>query len=232
MTVAAKRDRRDLPTYGPLEAARCLALPASTVRVWSVGLPYRKGDRQRFMQPVIEPATRSPLALSFWNVVELYVLATIRRRHEVSMHEVRRALAYVREKLGKDRPLIDEEFLTDGVSLFVERYGDLINASASGQNSMQMVLRESLDRIERDDRGLALRVFPWLREPASEPRAVEIDPFRASGRLVIAHTGIPTEAVAERFRAGEKIAELAADYGLNIDQIETALRWEQCGLAA
>jgi len=49
---------------------------------------------------------------------------------------------------------------------------------------------------------------------------------------VIAHTGIPTEEVAERFRAGEKIAALAADYGLEVDQIETALRWEQCGLAA
>ncbi len=139
MTVAAKRERRDMPTYGPLEAARCLALPASTVRVWSVGLPYRKGDRQRFMQPVIEPARRSPLALSFWNVVELYVLATIRRRHEVSMHKVRHALACVREEMGKQRPLIDEEFLTDGVSLFVERYGHLINASASGQKAMQVV---------------------------------------------------------------------------------------------
>ena len=232
MGFVRTRDRRDLPSYGLGEAARCLALPASTVRVWSVGLHYRTDGRERVMHPLIAPASRSPLALSFWNLIEVYVLATIRRKHEVSMPKVRKALAYVKKELGRDRPLIEQEFLTDGVNLFVERYGSLISASEHGQEAMRNVLRQSLERVERDDRGLALRLYPWLHEPGSEPRVVEIDPNRSFGRLVIARTGIPTEAVAERFRAGESIADLAADYGLGNEQIETALRWEQCGLAA
>lgn len=226
------RDRRDLPSYGLMEAARSLALPASTVRVWSVGLPYRSGGQDKFMRPLIAPAKASPLTLSFWNLVEVYVLATIRRKHEVSMPKVRSALGYVKHELGVPRPLIGQDFFTDGVHLFVERYGKLINASKHGQEAMESVLRESLERIERDEKGLALRLYPWLHEPAREPRLVEIDPFRAAGRLVIAKTGIPTEALAERWRAGETIEELAADYDLQKDQIEAALRWEQCGLAA
>jgi uncharacterized protein (DUF433 family) len=195
-------------------------------------MKYRQENKDRFMRPLISPAVRSPIGLSFWNLVEVYVLATIRRKHEVSMPKVRRALEFVQKELGRKRPLIEQEFLTDGVSLFVEQYGSLVNASQSGQEAMKNVLRDSLLRIERDDRGLALRIYPWLREPGTEPRLVEIDPFRASGRLVIAATGIPTEAVAERFRAFESVEDLAADYGVGVEAIQAALRWEQCALAA
>jgi uncharacterized protein (DUF433 family) len=184
------------------------------------------------MLPLVTPAQRKPLMLSFWNLVELYVLATIRRRHDVSMPKVRRALNYVRKEANIDRPLVDQDFLTDGADLFVERYGTLINASQSGQQAMRAVLRKSLERIERDSDGLALRIFPWLRDPVAEPRAVEIDPFRAGGRLVLAGTAIPTEAIAERFRGGETLTALAEDYDLSAELIETALRWEQCALAA
>lgn len=42
-------------------------------------------------------------------------------------------------------------------------------------------------------------------------------------------TNVPTEAVAERFHAGESIEELAADYGLRADWIEQAIRLEAAG---
>ena len=50
--------------------------------------------------PLITPATKSPLALSFWNLVELYVLASLRRRYEVPMPKVRSALRYTARELG------------------------------------------------------------------------------------------------------------------------------------
>lgn len=226
------RDPRDLPNYGISEAARSLALPTSTVRVWATGLPYttRNGDARR-MKPLIRPAATSPLMLSFWNVVEVYVLASMRRHHAISMPRVRRALDFVSTRLDVGRPLLEEQFLTDGVDLFVDRYSELINVSARGQQAMRDVLKGSLRRIARDKAGGALSVYPWLREPA-EPRFVELNPARAFGRLVIAETTIPTGALAERFRAGDSVDLLAEDYHLEKAQIEAALRWEQCGLAA
>ena len=158
-------------------------------------------------------------------------MAAIRRRHGVSMPKVRKALSYVSKSLGRRRPLIEQDFLTDGVDLFVERYAKLINASQDGQRAMRDVLRGSLKRIDRDAHGFAFRVYPWLTEP-DEPVIVEICPYRAAGRLVVADTAIPTEALAERFRAGDSVDDLAADYGLSRVQIEAALRWEQCALAA
>src|SRR5205823_1789712 len=71
--------------------------------------------------------------LSFANLVEAFVLAGIRRTHGVSLQRVRRAISYVEDRLRVKRPLINERFKTNGVDLFVERFGKLVNASRQGQ---------------------------------------------------------------------------------------------------
>jgi uncharacterized protein (DUF433 family) len=221
------QDSRNAPRYTPREVAHHLAVPVATVRAWSVGSSYGqdKGRVQRF-HPLIVPAAKAPLTLSFANMTELYVLTSLRRRHNVPMREVRAALRYTGRELGVERPLLEQTFYTDGVELFVERYSALIKAS-DGQATMREVLKASLKRVERGDDGRVLRLYPWLVEP-DEPQFVELDPERAFGRLVLAGTGVPVEAIAERFGAGESIGELARDYRMNADQIEQALRWEQC----
>jgi uncharacterized protein (DUF433 family) len=138
---------------------------------------------------------------------------------------VRKALRFVERELETSRPLIEQEFLTNGLDLFVEYYGKLVNASRAGQTEIRSLLEASLRRVERDPKGLAERLFPWTREPG-EPREVEIDPRRAFGKLVVAGTGIPTAILAGRLRAGETLGHLARDYNLKLDQVGAALRWE------
>lgn len=208
------RDPRDVPTYGVRDAAHYLRLPPTTVREWVAG-PAR----------VIGLETARPPLLSFWNLVEVYVLAGLRRHHEVPLQRVRKALRYVEREMDTARPLIEQEFLTDGVDLFVGEYGRLVNVSREGQIAIRALLEASLQRVERDPQGLAQRLFPWSREP-TEPRAVEIDPRRAFGKLVVAGTGIPTAIVADRLRAGDSLEHLARDYNLTLDQVGAALRWE------
>ena len=210
------------------EAAHYLTLPTSTVRAWAVGQNHPAG----WMAPIIAVALRTPPTLSFWNLVEVYVLATIRRHHQVSLQKVRRALRYVERELDKKRPLIQQEFLTDGVSLFVDQYARLVDVSNEGQVALRQVLEASLQRIDRDPGGLAERLYPWLKDPAAEPRHVVIDPRRAFGRPMLHGTGVPTGILAERFRGGDSIRTLASDYNLRPVQVETALRWESCAEAA
>ncbi len=47
-----------------------------------------------------------------------------------------------------------------------------------------------------------------------------------AGRPVLVGTGIPTAILAERYKAGESIDELALDYGCDRLQIEEAIRCE------
>ncbi len=219
-------DPRNLPNYTIGEVAPYLGVPESTVMAWSIGRGYRTrtGDdrRARALFPI---AQRRPPTLSFWNLVELYVLASIRRKHRVPLQRVRTALHYVERELQVERPLIREQFYTDGVHLFVDRFSRLVSASERGQTALRQLLEGCLQRIDRDPRGIATRLFPWAIEP-TEARAVEIDPHRAFGRLVVKGTGIPTRNLAERFHAGESLEELSKDFQLGIDQVEAAMRFE------
>lgn len=110
-------------------------------------------------------------------------------------------------------PLANERFETDDVDLFVRRFGELINASRDGQTAIAELLRLHLRRVQHDQVGLAVRLYPFTRSRhEDQPRVVIIDPAVAFGRPVIAGTGIATASIAERYRAGESIADLAEDY--------------------
>ena len=61
---------------------------------------------------------------------------------------------------------------------------------------------------------------------------VVIDPDISFGRPVIAGTGITTSIIAERYKAGESIADLGHDYGRPRNEIEEAIRCELPAKAA
>jgi len=224
----APRPLQDEPTYRAAEAAHILALPTGTVKAWCFGQDYepRAGGRKRFVA-LIEPAQGK--FLSFTNLCELQVLAAIRRRHRVPMPAVRKALAYVQQKLGVDRPFASNGLLTNGVDLFVEQAGQLLNVSAAGQQAMREDFERALKRIEYGDNGSPVLLFPFTRtQPTSadEPRTVLVDPRRSFGRPVVAGAYVRTQVIEERFRAGDRIADMAQDYEVSAADIEEALRFE------
>jgi uncharacterized protein (DUF433 family) len=106
----------------------------------------------------------------------------------------------------------------------VERCSELISASEQGQTWTQAV-RGALERIERDPQGIAARLHPWISSPKEDSRPFEIDPERASGRMVLTGTGIPVSILAGRFRAGDSVEGLAADYRIDRSLVESALRY-------
>ncbi len=227
-------DVYDMPTYTVAEAAGFLFLPAATLRSWVAGRDYPTARGTRRFRPIIRIGPGSPSLLSFRNVVEAHVLSAIRRRHGIALNEVRRALAYIAKTFSSQHPLADHEFQTDGVHLFVERYGRLVNASEEGQIAMRELIEAHLERIERNPKGVPIRLYPFTRYHGDieEPRPVTIDPRVAFGRPVLSGTGIPTEVVADRFDAGEAIEELARDYGRPRGEIEEAIRFERHAEAA
>ncbi|HVT37336.1 MAG TPA: DUF433 domain-containing protein [Nevskiaceae bacterium] len=215
-----------MPLYSPAEAAHYLRLPASTVRAWSFGQAYRdaKGESHRF-ESVITVADRKNRRLSFINLVELLVLAAIRRKHRVPLPEVRNAIAYLRKKFPSTHPLSDHAFQTDGVHLFVEKFGQLVNISMDGQIAMKQMIESYLRGVERDPKGIPIKLYLPSRDvQASEPSKVVIDPSRGFGRPVVDGVGVRTEVVLQRFHAGEGISSLAADYALPADVIEDVIR--------
>jgi uncharacterized protein (DUF433 family) len=91
---------------------------------------------------------------------------------------------------------------------------------------------EGTSQAHRATRGLAVRLFPLTRKRppveriSDEPRIIAIDPRVAFGRPVITGSQIPTVEVAERFKAGESVADLADDFRRPQEEIEEAVRIE------
>lgn len=221
------RDPRDIPTYTIPDAARYLRIPAGTIRSWTVGRSYPVTEGKRFFEPLIAVPQQTPRLLSFTNLIEIHVLRAIRQHHKIQLDKVRTALDFLEAQLNVTHPLAHEEFRTDSISLFIERYGTLINASAQGQTQLKAVLTQHLERIEPDDSGLAIKLYPFTRsDEAHNPRIVVIDPRIAFGRLVIDGTGIPTSIIAERYKAGDSLQDLTEDYDCDLSQIEEAIRCE------
>jgi len=223
----AGQDPRELPAYGIAEAAHYLRIPKATLRSWVVGRFYPTEVGRKFFRPLITlPDKRKPF-LSFTNLVEAHVLDAVRREHEIPLNKVRTALDYLRRQFPSKHPLADQRFQTDGLDLFVDKYRQLINVSRAGQLAMRNLLEAHLRRIDRDEAGFAVRLFPFTRKrQLEEPRVVVIDPYVSFGRPVLVGTGIPTAVIAERYKAGESVDDLADDYARPRVEIEEAIRVE------
>src|ERR1022692_978372 len=124
------------PAYPFVEAAHYLSLPLSTLRAWCLRQGFRADGKTRRFRPLIRLDANDRRALSFLNLVEAHVLAAIRRQHHIPLPKVRQALAFVSKKLNTQRPLAESEFQTDGVDLFVDKLGSLVNVTREGQTEM------------------------------------------------------------------------------------------------
>ena len=224
-------DPRDVPSYATWEAARYIRLPLRTVQNWAFGFGSYGG------KPLIHVLDTERHLLSFCNVAELHVLGSLRRYHQISPQKLRRVIHYLENTFDTPHPLLTKRMMTDGVSVFIDETDKLINATKGGQMAMRQLMEAHLHRIDQDVDGFAIRLFPFVRHganaatstPASlmnEPKIISLDPRVRFGRPVIVGTSIPTEEIAERFRAGDTFAQLAKEYGRPSKEIEEAIRCE------
>lgn len=222
-------DPREQPAYSVNEAASYLGMPVATLRSWVLGRTYQTADGPQFFQPLVDIADKKHRRLSFYNLVEALTLNAMRRTtHRVSMPSIRKALNYVKRRLGEPRPLLAEKFLTDGVDLFLDKYGELVAVSRDGQLAMRTIILDSLEHIRRDNKGMPQKLYLFAASPATDTTkvAVVIDPRIAFGNPVVDGTGVSTAILAQRYKAGDSIDELATDFELTRHAVEEAIRYE------
>lgn len=242
------KDPRELPVYGPREAAACLNVPESTLLRWTAGhlgvgpvLTVEEGQRR----------------LSFFNLLEAFVIDDLRRRSRFSLQELRRVidelraeypqlrypLAEVDLSITKELPATEYDVVSASgrrfqkaqkrrtrAQLFTQVPGQpLVNVSARGRNLVLTdVLRDFLKRVEKHPVEGIVRLYPFItkdRNPDA-PKTVAVDPTVAFGKPVIAGTGIPTAAIYQLFTAGDEIREIAEEYDRDTSEIEAAIRYE------
>lgn len=226
--IFGDRDPREVPLYTVARAAAYLRMPASTLRTWTVGMDYPAAqNRSGRFQPLIDLPAGAPVRLTFNNLIEAYVLHTLRRVREVPLTAVRRVIDNMRAELNLPRPLLTNQFLTDGYHIYVRQFGALVDMTAGGgQRAMKELIEDSLQRIDCDADGLAERLFPYLKD-AGEPRSVVLDPDLSFGRLTMAGTGVAVDIVADLISSGETPARVAKEFGVKQSIVQQAVEWHR-----
>lgn len=226
-------DPNELPRYTIREAAHYLRMPEATLKSWVSGRPYATASGSAFWEPLIERPDPRDRRLSFSNLVEAHVVSALRKQYRVKVGEIRNALEYARDRLGIRRVLLSPDLRVMPGNVFLQHLDRLINVGKGGQEGMPEILQAYLERIEWDARGAPARMYPLTRpDYRNAPKLVTIDPVVAFGRPTIERIGIKTSVLAERFKAGESIGDLAEDYDLEAFEVEEAIRYEALPLAA
>lgn len=207
-------DPRDVPHYGVTEAVSIIpGIPKSTLRNWFNG-----------ENPTLAPSDVKPLTLSFNNIVEASILRTL-RVNGVQLKAVREAIAYAESQLQINHLLLHEGLRTDGVDLMLEQYGKTLSLSPSAQLYMAEMLSEHLLRIDYTD-SFADKIYPIV---GNNPHGKDIcvDPLVSFGRATVSEKRISTQIIHQRFNKGESVNELEADYGLEKQQVVSAIVFEE-----
>lgn len=218
-------DRLELPLYGLSEAALYLRIPIKTLEYWAFG--------RKPILPLIRAASKQPRSLSFMNLLECHMLASMRSLYDLRLPKIRRAVAHLNKTTGFAHPLIEQPLYTDRIDLLIKEIDRLVNISRGGQLVIPGIVEAHLERVEYDKKLGIFKFYPFVRErSASEPKFIVINPALGFGKPVVAGTGVSTAVIASRFNARESIPELAKEYGLEEKQIEEAIRWETRAVAA
>jgi len=208
------RDPRELAFYAPADVARIVRMPPATVHAWAFGMGQ--------MPALIRPASRD--RLSFKNVVELHILRVLRGK-KLRVPKIRACMKNMREMFDTDHPFADVDARTDNVTIFVEQLNALIDAS-DGQAVIRPLLERYMERIERDEDGLARRLFPSTYDERTDERLIVVDPLRRFGRSVLEGVNIETSIIAERVRAHESPRSVARDFEIPLRLVNAAIRFE------
>lgn len=215
----------NIPAYSVTDASRYLNIPLPTLRTWLNGRKYETKQGKQKFSPLIQRPSAQMSQLSFTNLIEAHILRVIRTIHNISLDKVRIFLDDISERFNTNHPLATKQFSTDGVDLFLEEVGHLINVSRSRQLVMKKVLNDSLTRIEWDKNNLAAKLYPDFNQ-VNHNKIIEISPYISFGKPVITGTGVPIKVLTELYDAGDSIESIAEDYNCEVIQIEKAILFQ------
>jgi uncharacterized protein (DUF433 family) len=141
------------------------------------------------------------------------------------MQRIRPAVARISAEFGLDHALASQRVYTDGAELIFDYASSsddeaLLTVVRTGQEHLAEVIRGYLTRISYGGDGWAER----LHLPAYTATDVIVDPDCAFGQPLVVNGGARVEDLVDRFRAGDSVADIAADFDVPEDEVEDVFR--------
>lgn len=201
-------------------------MPASTFGTWAKGYERRPAGRPPIQRDPVVTSLEAPPSfpsVPFVGLADGMVLAVFRRAG-VSMQHIRRAVEVLEREITLEHALASKRLFTDGAVIlydYAERDVELsgLTEVVSRQQVFAPVVAEYLKRIEYAGDGWAARVV----SPAT-PRPIFVaDPLRSFGQPIFLDGAARVEDVVDRWRAGDPLTEVTADFGVAVEDVEDVL---------
>lgn len=223
MSFAFQHHPLSAGAYTLPDAARLLGLPLSRLRSWVRGTRENSGTVRLPVGSFASRAEGRDRHFDFYTLIELFSVAELRRLG-VSMKTLKANRAELAQRFSTPYPFALRGLLTDGRRLLKELDKQaLLELGTGGQSSFESLVAPFCRRLDFDATSqLAARYFPMGREIP-----VVVSPSHAFGRPVIEGTNLPTETVAGLVRGGESLDDIASEYQLSREQVESAWRFEE-----
>lgn len=223
----------DREVYLYAEVDRLIGLSGGTARRWINGYE-RSGTAY---PPILRVTPRDTEWATWGEFVEARILAEYRELN-IPTARLRGAIEGLRRLYGIDYPLAhlrpylavhDRDLTISGEEVGLSEDEMIVRTGqqllfGSGRD---LILHASLAQDERGE-----KVVSELRPDPDFPEIV-ISPDRYSGQPTFVGRRVSVATIAGMANAGERPEDLAADYGLSLDQVQSAVAYaERYGLAA
>jgi uncharacterized protein (DUF433 family) len=205
------------------DAAKILNLPLAKLHRWVGGYAVHDSGSKRF--PVGEFSVEErgrDRHFNFLSLIEVFTIAELRDQG-VSPLTLRNCRTELSERFDTEYPFALQGLLVNGRKM-VKEMGETVylELGNNGQQAFEELISPFCKKIDFDmTTKLAERYFPQNND-----KNVVVDPRHAFGRPVISGTNITTEALNSLARGGDRLEDIADDYGLTLDQVQSALRFE------
>jgi uncharacterized protein (DUF433 family) len=196
------------------------------VRVWVEG---RQGKRAQ--QPVIRNQIGRigrTVAVSFTNLMELRFVARFSGAG-VRLNAIRDIMDEVKELLNHPHPFATRiVFKTDGKKVVAELLGKngfhtIYDPRTRNYEMWAIVLQSLKEDVIFDPSG---EIAAWFPRKAVAPNVI-LHPAYSFGRPILRRSRIPTEAIAEAFKAERSQQAVAELYDISVGQVREALNFEK-----
>lgn len=219
--MAGVVDLLSRPMYYMGDVDRVLGLHGGTAKRWIDG--YQRNGRD--YDPVVRENRTGDLVVTWGEFVEARLLAEYRSA-QVPMVKLRATVERLRARLNTQYPLAHASTLLEVQGReIVERV-----QNETGTPGWLVIVRngqlgldyraESFTRSAHYDDDIVQKL-----RPVSTIEEVWVNPLMRDGEPVV--NGVPTSVLAEMFRAGDSIDNLADWYELDVREVEAALRYER-----
>jgi uncharacterized protein (DUF433 family) len=219
MPVTSMLDRE---VYLYAEVDRLIGLSAGTARRWING--YERSGK--VYEPILRVAPRDTEWATWGEFVETRILAEYRDEN-IPTARLRGAIDGLRRLYGIDYPLahlrpylaVHERDLTisgEEVGLSEDELVVRTGQHLLGGASWNLIVQASLAQDETGE-----KIVTELRPDLEFPDIV-ISPDRYSGQPTFVGRRVSVATIAGMAKAGERPEDLAADYGLSLEQVQAA----------